>query len=68
MAQTQRAPHQALTTVWQLDENGLDHGAPVRFFLGHLQPVPRGKDLRFLSDDHAIPDDPRSGADQQHNG
>jgi len=68
MAQTERALHKAITAVWQLDEHGLGQGAPIGLFHRYLQPVPGRKVLRFLSNDHAVLDDPRSGADQQHNG
>jgi len=68
MAQTKRAPHKALTSVWQLDEIDFGQGAPFGLFRRCLQPVPGRKALRFLSDGYTVPDDPRSGADQHHNG
>jgi len=68
MEQTERAPHEALTAVWQLNENGFEQGAPVGLFHRCLQPVPGRKALRILSDGYTVPDDPRSGVDQHHNG
>lgn len=68
MEQTERTLRKALTDVWQFDKIGLQEGAHVGIFHRYLQPIPGRKALRFLSDDHTVLDDPRSGADQHHNG
>lgn len=57
MEQTERALRKARAAVWKLNENGLENGAPVGLFRSYLQPVPGREALRFLSNDHPIPDD-----------